>query len=234
MANDVAHTDEMESGAEFVLSSQPIVPEQRASDPNARRDYENLGELPRSYGGAFNGGHHATGRCRRERPGRCGYDSDAPELSADRRYFPWLEVRRRRARGNCRPLAASRRQFGRDAAGKRARTFACARVRSSQIASIAARAIAQRAGRFRRTRTRRIDPWPGRVEPDVICSRRPVGDATRVGESRFLSRFAQRSGYRRLFVETDPFRHLGRRRIDPAMALAVGEIEDEPDQQPAD
>jgi hypothetical protein len=54
MANDVAdQTDAMESGAEFVLSSQPIVPEQRPSDSNARRDYENLGELPRSYGGAF-------------------------------------------------------------------------------------------------------------------------------------------------------------------------------------
>lgn len=55
MANDVAdQTDAMESGgAEFVLSNQPIVPEQPAPDPNARRDYENLGELPRSYGGAF-------------------------------------------------------------------------------------------------------------------------------------------------------------------------------------
>jgi hypothetical protein len=52
MANDVADlTDEAEGGAEFVLSSQPIVPsEERAS---ALRDYENLGELPRSYGGAF-------------------------------------------------------------------------------------------------------------------------------------------------------------------------------------
>jgi len=54
MANEVVNqADETESGAEFVLSSQPIVPEQRASEPNARRDYENLGELPRSYGGAF-------------------------------------------------------------------------------------------------------------------------------------------------------------------------------------
>src|SRR5437868_13148166 len=55
MANEVAgQTDETESGgAEFVLSSQPIVPEQRAPEPNAPRDYENLGELPGSYGGAF-------------------------------------------------------------------------------------------------------------------------------------------------------------------------------------
>ena len=54
MANDVADvTDEMEGGAEFVLSSQPVVPEPRASDQDTRRDYENLGELPRSYGGAF-------------------------------------------------------------------------------------------------------------------------------------------------------------------------------------
>ena len=53
MANDVADlTDEAEGGAEFVLSSQPIVPlEQRAAA--ALRDYENLGELPRSYGAAF-------------------------------------------------------------------------------------------------------------------------------------------------------------------------------------
>ena len=53
MANDVADlTDEAEGGAEFILSSQPIVPlEQRPS--GASHDYENLGELPRSYGGAF-------------------------------------------------------------------------------------------------------------------------------------------------------------------------------------
>ena len=43
-----------EGGAEFVLSSQPVVPlERRASAPGASHDYENLGELPRSYGGAF-------------------------------------------------------------------------------------------------------------------------------------------------------------------------------------
>ena len=53
MANDVADlTDEAEGGAEFVLSSQPIVTaEQR--EVGALGDYENLGELPRSYGGAF-------------------------------------------------------------------------------------------------------------------------------------------------------------------------------------
>ena len=52
MANEMADlADEMEGGAEFVLSSQPVVPEQAAA--NAPRDYENLGELPRSYGGAF-------------------------------------------------------------------------------------------------------------------------------------------------------------------------------------
>jgi hypothetical protein len=53
MANDVADlSTETEGGAEFVLSSQPIVPlEERAS--GASSDYENLGELPRSYGGAF-------------------------------------------------------------------------------------------------------------------------------------------------------------------------------------
>jgi hypothetical protein len=53
MANDVADiTDEAEGGAEFVLSSQPIVPLERRA-PGALNDYENLGELPRSYGGAF-------------------------------------------------------------------------------------------------------------------------------------------------------------------------------------
>jgi hypothetical protein len=54
MATDVADTtDEMEGGAEFVLSSQPVVPEQGAAETSPLRDYENLGELPRSYGGAF-------------------------------------------------------------------------------------------------------------------------------------------------------------------------------------
>src|SRR6476659_3167119 len=52
MANDVADlTDDAEGGASFVLSSHPIVEEDRATENI--RDYENLGELPRSYGGAF-------------------------------------------------------------------------------------------------------------------------------------------------------------------------------------
>ena len=54
MANEVADlSDEMQGGAEFVLSSTPVVPEQPAQDLSALRDYENLGELPHSYGGAF-------------------------------------------------------------------------------------------------------------------------------------------------------------------------------------
>lgn len=54
MANDVADvTDEMEGGTQFILSSAPVVPETHAQDLSALRDYENLGELPRSYGGAF-------------------------------------------------------------------------------------------------------------------------------------------------------------------------------------
>jgi hypothetical protein len=49
----IAEGGEAEGGASFVLSSQPIVElEQRASSA-APRDFENLGELPRSYGGAF-------------------------------------------------------------------------------------------------------------------------------------------------------------------------------------
>jgi hypothetical protein len=54
MANEVVDlTDETEGGAEFVLSSHPVLPEDGAADAAARRDYEILGELPRSYGGAF-------------------------------------------------------------------------------------------------------------------------------------------------------------------------------------
>ena len=54
MANDVADlTDDAEGGASFVLSSHPIVEEHRATDLGTLRDYDNLGELPRSYGGAF-------------------------------------------------------------------------------------------------------------------------------------------------------------------------------------
>jgi hypothetical protein len=53
MANDVADlTDDAEGGASFILSSQPIVDERQAPTSNLQ-DYENLGELPRSYGGAF-------------------------------------------------------------------------------------------------------------------------------------------------------------------------------------
>ncbi|HKP05211.1 MAG TPA: DUF4912 domain-containing protein [Chthoniobacterales bacterium] len=45
-------SDEAGGGAAFVLSSRPIVPlEERAPAPSA--DFENLGDLPRSYGGAF-------------------------------------------------------------------------------------------------------------------------------------------------------------------------------------
>ena len=68
-ANDVANlsdeasidhpealTEENEAagGASFVLSSQPIVPlDENSPAPGAADDYENLGELPHSYGGAF-------------------------------------------------------------------------------------------------------------------------------------------------------------------------------------
>ena len=54
MANDVADlTDEMEGGTEFILSSQPLVPAENAQNSDVPRDFEILGELPRSYGGAF-------------------------------------------------------------------------------------------------------------------------------------------------------------------------------------
>jgi hypothetical protein len=54
MANDLADLgDETEGGASFVLSSQPVMPEKRAADSAGADDYENLGELPRSYGGEF-------------------------------------------------------------------------------------------------------------------------------------------------------------------------------------
>lgn len=53
MANDVANlTDEAQGGTEFILSSQPVVTERTAESTTAP-DYENLGELPSSYGGAF-------------------------------------------------------------------------------------------------------------------------------------------------------------------------------------
>ncbi|HEV2805902.1 MAG TPA: DUF4912 domain-containing protein [Chthoniobacterales bacterium] len=54
MANEAVElTDETEGGAEFVLSSHPVLPEDAAADASPGRDYEILGELPRSYGGAF-------------------------------------------------------------------------------------------------------------------------------------------------------------------------------------
>jgi len=42
-----------DGGAEFVLSSHPVVPLEQQMPPGASRDYENLGELPRSYGGSL-------------------------------------------------------------------------------------------------------------------------------------------------------------------------------------
>ncbi len=55
MANELANlTDEAVSEAAFVLSSQPVVASEEGSRAaGASHDYENLGELPRSYGGAF-------------------------------------------------------------------------------------------------------------------------------------------------------------------------------------
>jgi hypothetical protein len=51
-ADAITEGEETEGGASFVLSSQPIVElEPRAL--SSSRDFENLGELPRSYGGAF-------------------------------------------------------------------------------------------------------------------------------------------------------------------------------------
>lgn len=55
--NPAAHpeSDEAGGGAAFVLSSRPIVPleEPAPSSRGESTDYENLGDLPRSYGGAF-------------------------------------------------------------------------------------------------------------------------------------------------------------------------------------
>ena len=57
VANDEAmqENDEQSGGAVFVLSNRPLVPlelqEQSSRGPS--RDYENLGELPRSYGRSF-------------------------------------------------------------------------------------------------------------------------------------------------------------------------------------
>ena len=53
MANEVADlNEEAAGGAEFVLSSQPVVTES-ATQTTTAPDFENLGELPSSYGGAF-------------------------------------------------------------------------------------------------------------------------------------------------------------------------------------
>jgi hypothetical protein len=46
-------SDEALGGAEFVLSSSPIVEQRAPAARAATIDFENLGELPRSYGGAF-------------------------------------------------------------------------------------------------------------------------------------------------------------------------------------
>ena len=54
VANDEAtrENDEQDGGAVFVLSNRPLVPLewQKQSTGGSSRDYENLGELPRSYG----------------------------------------------------------------------------------------------------------------------------------------------------------------------------------------
>jgi hypothetical protein len=58
MANDLAHdqatADETAGGSTFILSNDPIVTrEHSGAEGDSLPDYENLGELPRSYGGAF-------------------------------------------------------------------------------------------------------------------------------------------------------------------------------------
>lgn len=50
LANDESAVES--GGAEFVLSSQPVVSREGSALTNAS-DYDNLGELPRSYGGSF-------------------------------------------------------------------------------------------------------------------------------------------------------------------------------------
>ena len=47
----MSRADQAEGGASFILSSRPVVPVEEAAPSFG--DYENLGELPRSYGGAF-------------------------------------------------------------------------------------------------------------------------------------------------------------------------------------
>ncbi len=57
VANDDAmpENDEQSGGAAFVLSNRPLVPEelQETASHDPARDYENLGDLPRSYGRSF-------------------------------------------------------------------------------------------------------------------------------------------------------------------------------------
>ena len=57
-ADNLTNLDEPESaaetgGAEFVLSSHPVVSRESSASLSSARDYDNLGELPRSYGGSF-------------------------------------------------------------------------------------------------------------------------------------------------------------------------------------
>ena len=257
MANDVADvTDEAEGGAEFILSSQPIVPlEQRAT--GALSDYENLGELPRSYGGAFlfaiardphtlfvywdidwattfgdtppadrkvhlrvlwhegieestaaveplAGSHllpalHARSSYRVE----IGYyspenvwnsvaisaavitppDDVAENGPVDVATIPFhLSFQRivDTFRGSkydgdalaeiVGRLAASRRQLGRDPAGKRTRIVARPRVGPVRDERISTRPAAERTGSVRQPRTRGIDPRLRRNEPDVATA----------------------------------------------------------------
>ena len=60
MANDFADlsgdpgADDAPGGSTFVLSNDPVVVQSESAGPSGQlRDYENLGELPRSYGSAF-------------------------------------------------------------------------------------------------------------------------------------------------------------------------------------
>ena len=49
----VPQSDEAAGGAAFILSSRPIVDQRASSARGESIDFENLGDLPRSYGGAF-------------------------------------------------------------------------------------------------------------------------------------------------------------------------------------
>jgi hypothetical protein len=57
-ADNLTNFDEQESavetgGAEFVLSSHPVISREDSARLTSASDYENLGELPHSYGGSF-------------------------------------------------------------------------------------------------------------------------------------------------------------------------------------